>query len=145
MGTRPHAAGNWIVWNSRRVVHAANLIRTEVLQRRRRAVLVFGDGHYQRRMEDAFDADKKPMMTLRNRIEQDDPGSVFSIWTNTTVPLELLDSASYWPVLAARTLERHEPWATELQRILGRPFKAAHAGPIRRDSPFGTAFFDHDV
>lgn len=90
---------DWIAWNSRRVVHAANLIRTEVLQSRRRALLVFGDGHYQRRMENAFDADMRPMMTLRNRIEQDDPDSVFSIWTNTTVPLELLDSsASSWPV-----------------------------------------------
>ena len=90
---------DWIAWNSRRVVHAATLIRTEVLQPRRRALMVFGDGHYQRKMEGAFDADMKPMLTLRNRIEQDEPGSVFSIWTNTTVPLELLDSsASYWPV-----------------------------------------------
>ena len=77
---------DWIAWNSRRVVHAANLIRTEVLQPRRRALMVFGDGHHQRRREGAFDADMKPIMTLRNRIEQDDPGSVFSIWTNTTVP-----------------------------------------------------------
>ena len=137
---------DWIAWNSRRVVHAANLIRTEVLQPRRRALMVFGDGHHQRKMEGAFDADMKPMLTLRNRIEQDEPGSVFSIWTNTTVPLELLDSsASYWPVPHLRTLERNEPWATELQRIRGHPFNTAHAGPVRRDSPFGTAFFDHDV
>ena len=90
---------DWISWNGRGVEHVADLVRTEVLRRRRRALLVFGDGHYLRKMENAFDGDKKPMLTLRNRIERDDPESVFSIWTNTTAPLELLDSrVSSWPV-----------------------------------------------
>jgi hypothetical protein len=89
---------DWIAWNRRGGVHVANLVRTEVLRRNRRALLVFGDGHYLRKMEDAFDGDMKPMLTLRNRIERDDPESV-SIWTNTTAPLELLDdSVSSWPV-----------------------------------------------
>jgi hypothetical protein len=91
---------DWLAWNNQRVVHVANLIRNEVLGRNRRALLVFGDGHYARKMENAFDGDKRPMLTLRNRIEQGrHPDSVFSIWTNTTVPLALLDSsASSWPV-----------------------------------------------
>jgi hypothetical protein len=41
----------------------------------------------------------RAIRTVRNRIERDDPESVFSIWTNTTAPLELLDSrVSSWPV-----------------------------------------------
>ena len=94
-----HTPQDWIAWNGRGVAHVANLVRTEVLRRNRRALLVFGDGHYLRKMEGAFDGDRKPMLTLRNQIERDDPESVFSIWTNTTAPLELLDnSVSSWPV-----------------------------------------------
>ena len=51
------------------------------------------------RWKDAFDGDMKPMHARRNRIERDDPESVFSISTNTTAPLELLEHrVSSWPV-----------------------------------------------
>ena len=97
-------------------------------------------------MEDAFDADMKPMMTLRNRIEQDDPGSVFSIWTNTTVPLKLLDSsASYWPVPHLVPLSGTSLGRLNFSAFSGVPSKLRMQDQVRRDSPFGTAFFDHDV
>jgi hypothetical protein len=94
-----HSPEDWKAFFGRGGEHVVNLVRTEVLRRNRRALLVFGDGHNRRQTEDTFDADMKPLLTLRGLIEQDHPGSVFSIWTNTTAPLTLLDeTVSSWPV-----------------------------------------------
>jgi len=68
----------------------------EVLSRHRRALMVYGDGHFLR--NGRFQGMEGPAPTLLNVIETAG-ARVFSIWTNTTVELERMqpDIAS-WPV-----------------------------------------------
>jgi hypothetical protein len=75
---------------------ARDMIAREVLSRNRRALVVYGDGHFLR--HGRLRGMEGPAPTLLNLIEATGV-SVFSIWTNTTVQLERMqrDVAS-WPV-----------------------------------------------
>ena len=80
-----------------RQTHAVELINREVLSRNRRALVIYGDGHF-RRYSKWLGSGGTAQPTLLNLIEQQGT-TAFSIWTNTTVELERLqkDIAS-WPV-----------------------------------------------
>jgi hypothetical protein len=78
--------------------HAVDVITHEVLSRNRRALVIYGDGHFLRYSKWAGTGPDPAHPTLLNRIEQEGVGA-FTIWTNTTVELERMqrDVAS-WPV-----------------------------------------------
>jgi hypothetical protein len=81
------------------------LIKADVVSRNRRALVIFGDGHFRRHNEWQQDADGSFWPTLTQRIERAASTRVFAIWTNTTVELERIqrDVAS-WPVPSLATL-----------------------------------------
>ena len=83
-------------WMEKGHPFARDLIAREVLSRHRRALMVYGDGHFLR--NGRFQGMEGPAPTLLNVIETAG-ARVFSIWTNTTVELERMqpDIAS-WPV-----------------------------------------------
>ena len=76
-------------WIRQRDAHAAALIKREVLSKQRRALAIYGDGHFARHME--WGGVVRP--TLAGLLTEASAGSVFSIWTNTTVELEQIQSS----------------------------------------------------
>jgi hypothetical protein len=75
--------------------HVVDVIKRDVLSKSRRALVIYGDGHF-RRYSKWRGSGGTVHPTLLNRIERE--GSrVFAVWTNTTVELERLqpDIASW--------------------------------------------------
>jgi hypothetical protein len=80
---------------------AANLIRQEVLAKRRRALIIYGDMHFQRRDVMANFQELPGDDLLLSILEREAHTRVFSVWTNTAVDLSVLDGgATTWPVPA---------------------------------------------
>jgi hypothetical protein len=87
--------GELVEWIGRRDTHARDVIAREVLARNRRALVVYGDGHFLRRTRwKGTDAGSSNVLTLLEA----GGTRVFSIWTNTTVQLERLQRGiASWP------------------------------------------------
>lgn len=74
------------------------VIKREVLSRNRRALVIYGDGHFRRYSKWRGDPEGPARPTLLNSIESEGI-KVFSIWGNTTVELERMQrSVASWPV-----------------------------------------------
>ena len=88
----------WTIEDDTRDRHPADLIRREVLARGRRALLIWGHMHLQRRDVWTNYSDSSPTDLLLPILERETGTRVFSIWTNTDADLEFLqpDVAS-WP------------------------------------------------
>ena len=79
------------------------VIKREVLSRNRRALVVYGDGHFRRYSKWRGSTDGPAPPTLLNRIEGEGTRA-FSIWTNTTVQLERLQKdIGTWPIPSLTT------------------------------------------
>jgi hypothetical protein len=103
----------------RRDSHAAELVRTQVLDRKRRALLVFGDGHLWR---------KGPQPTVVFLLTRDAPELVFAIGAPTSADLSRIqpDTAS-WPAPSIALLK---------DTLLGQaPFASFYAARAGRDAP----------
>ena len=73
-------------WMGERDRHAADLIRREVLDRKRRALIIYGDMHFRRR--DVTETGSTVWApTVVGLLESAAPGTVFAIWTNTITEL----------------------------------------------------------
>ena len=85
--------GRWLASRG----HVMDVIKREVLSRNRRALVVYGDGHF-RRYSKWRGTDGPAPPTLLNRIEGEGT-KAFNIWTNTTVQLERLQKdIATWPI-----------------------------------------------
>lgn len=78
--------------------HPAQLVQREVLAKGRRAVILYGQGHLQRRQMVAnYDMSHDIAQTVVSLLERDGV-KVFSVWGNTSIDLEALQQdASSWP------------------------------------------------
>ena len=84
-------------WMGRRGTHVADLLQREVLARKRRALVIYGDAHFRRYSKWVGINGSAPLTTL-NLIERQGTRA-FSIWTNTTVELERLQpDIAAWPI-----------------------------------------------
>lgn len=82
-------------WPPLRDTHAADLVAREVLSQNRRALVIYGDGHF-RRHSRWIGAPPNP--TLLNLIERQGTRA-FAVWTNTTVEVERMQrNIASWPV-----------------------------------------------
>jgi hypothetical protein len=152
---------------------AASLIRQEVLAKRRRALIIYGDMHFQRRDVMANFQELPGDDLLLSILEREARTRVFSVWTNTAVDLSVLDGgAATWPVpfliplprVGARCGRFHlllpiqgsaiSSQARHSPDDLGRGHDAdstrgvaivPNAGPVRRPSPSWTSVDDDDV
>lgn len=91
-------------WIGRRGTHVVDLINREVLGKDRRALVIYGDAHFRRYSKWVGNPGAPASPTLLNLIERQGTRA-FSIWTNTTVELELMqrDIAS-WPIPSLTTV-----------------------------------------
>lgn len=82
-------------WEGQRNEYPADLIRREVLAKGRRALIVYGGMHLQRK--DLL-TNYKTSETMVGLLESYTPGTVFTIWTNTKADLETVQGdVSSWP------------------------------------------------
>jgi hypothetical protein len=88
----PHDLGQWI---GLREQHVVDVIKNEVLSKNRRALVVYGDGHFRRYTKLVGGSDHPTLVSMIER----EGTKAFSVWTNTTVELERMqkDIAS-WPI-----------------------------------------------
>ena len=80
--------------------YPAELIQREVLAKSRRALIIYGDMHFQRRDVMANFQDL-PIDLLLARIERESGLRAFSVWTNTATDLRTIDpGVNTWPTPA---------------------------------------------
>ncbi len=90
-------------WIELRDSYPAALIQVEVIAKRRRALVVYGHGHFQRRnVGSNFDMSDWRAQTIVSLIERSGPTKVFTIWRDAEVAA-IQENASTWkpPVIAA--------------------------------------------
>ncbi len=90
-------------WIEMRDAYPAALIQLEVIAKQRRALLVYGLGHFQRKNVVAnFDMDTWQAQTIVSLLERSGPVDVFTVWSSRNLA-ELQPDAASWrtPSLAA--------------------------------------------
>jgi hypothetical protein len=91
-------------WTELRDSYPADLIRRQVLDRGRRALVVYGQGHLQRRQIVAnYDMSTWEAQTVVSLLERDHAARIFNIWTLLDRSVELPEEIQSWrvPSLAA--------------------------------------------
>jgi hypothetical protein len=94
--------GDHARWIELRDSYPADLVRRQVLERGRRALVVYGQGHLQRRqVATNYDMSAWQAQTLVSLLERDHAARIFNIWTlNRTVALPETIESSRAPSLA---------------------------------------------
>ena len=91
-------------WTELRDSYPADLVRRQVLDRGRRALVVYGQGHLQRRQIVAnYDMSTWQAQTVVSLLERDHSARIFNIWTLLDRSVELPEGVTSWraPSLAA--------------------------------------------
>jgi hypothetical protein len=91
-------------WTELRDSYPADLVRRQVLDRGRRALMVYGQGHLQRRQIVAnYDMSTWQAQTVVSLLERDHGARIFNIWTLLDRSVELPEGVMSWrvPSLAA--------------------------------------------
>lgn len=127
-------------WIELRDTYPADIIRRQVLDRGRRALVVYGQGHLQRRqMATNYDMSAWQAQTLVSLLERDHTARIFNIWTlNRSV--ELPENAESWRVPSLAVLRGTTLGASDFavyDRGLGDGsrfgLKAGQLAPIPRE------------
>jgi hypothetical protein len=86
-------------WTELRDSYPADLIRRQVLDRRRRALVIYGQGHLQRRqIVSNYDMSTWQSQTLVSLLERDHGASVFNVWTLLDPKVEVPVEITVWDV-----------------------------------------------
>jgi len=86
-------------WIELRDFYPADLIRRQVLDRGRRALVIYGQGHLQRRqIVSNYDMSTWQAQTVASLVERDAGVRIFNVWTLFNMNAELADSIASWHV-----------------------------------------------
>jgi hypothetical protein len=92
-----HTPEDFRRWLEQRDSFPAELIRREVIANNRRALVVYGQMHFQRRqVMSNYDMSSPLAQTMVSLLERDAPGSVFTIWPSTELE-KLQTDVTHWP------------------------------------------------
>jgi hypothetical protein len=92
-------------WIELRDSYPADLVRRQVLDRGRRALVVYGQGHLQRRQIVAnYDMSAWQAQTVVSLLERDHGAQIFNIWTLLDSTVELAEEIKSWRVPSLATL-----------------------------------------
>jgi len=87
-------------WIEQRDIHAAGVIEREVLAKHRHALVIYGQGHLQRKQLAANYSTEGLAATVASEIEKAAPGQLFSLWWLTDRKAPPADVGN-WPVPSA--------------------------------------------
>jgi hypothetical protein len=83
-------------WIEMRDAYPAALVQLEVIAKTRRALLLYGLGHFQRKnVHSNFDMDTWPAQTIVSLLERSGPTRIFTIWTSRELADLQADVASW--------------------------------------------------
>jgi hypothetical protein len=86
-------------WIELRDSYPADLIRRQVLDRGRRALVIYGQGHLQRRsIVSNYDMSTWQAQTVVSLLERDPAVRLFNVWTLIDKSVALPDGVASWPV-----------------------------------------------
>jgi len=86
-------------WTELRDSYPADLVRRQVLDRGRRALVVYGQGHLQRRQIVAnYDMSTWQAQTVVSLLERDHGARIFNVWTLLDRGVELPEGVASWRV-----------------------------------------------
>ena len=86
-------------WTELRDSYPADLVRRQVLDRGRRALVVYGQGHLQRRQIVAnYDMSTWQAQTVVSLLERDHGARIFNIWTLVDRGVDLPEGVTSWAV-----------------------------------------------
>lgn len=86
-------------WIEQRDTYPADVIRRQVLERGRRAVVIYGQGHLQRRqIVSNYDMSTWQAQTIASLLERDAGVRIFNVWTLFNMHPELANSVTSWRV-----------------------------------------------
>jgi len=84
-------------WTELRDSHPADLIRRQVLDRGRRALVIYGQGHLQRRqIVSNYDMSTWQSQTVVSLLERDHAARVFNVWTPLDRKVEVPAEIAVW-------------------------------------------------
>lgn len=93
-------------WIELRDTYPADLIRRQVLDRGRRALVIYGQGHLQRRqIASNYDMSTWESQTLVSLLEREPAVRIFNVWTLLDKAVELPDGISSWHVPTLAVLQ----------------------------------------
>jgi hypothetical protein len=91
-------------WIGMRDAYPAALIQIEVIAKKRRALLVYGLGHFQRRnVHTNFEMESWPAQTIVSLLERSGPTKIFTIWGSREL-VEFQPDVSSWRVPSLATI-----------------------------------------
>ena len=96
----PQDLGEWQTGMAQRDSYPAGLVRREVLAKHRRALMIYGGMHFQRKNLDFnYQAEDQRSRSIVNLLEDSPPSTtLFTIWTNTAGDLQTLQpDVNAWP------------------------------------------------
>jgi hypothetical protein len=93
------APGDGRRWTELRNSYPADLIRRQVLDRGRRALVIYGQGHLQRRqIASNYDMSLWQSQTVVSLLERDHRARVFNVWTFNNAKVEMPKEVTSWTV-----------------------------------------------
>jgi len=117
-----HSADALMKWNSERDTNPARLVEREVLGKGRRALVIYGGGHFFR-----FNAE-----TLVSLIEKANSTKILTIWADTDTDLAALDAGvAAWPVPSLSILRGTVLGAAPFTSYLGGGINPKAAAQLR--------------
>jgi hypothetical protein len=123
-------------WIEQRDIHGAEVVKREVLAKRRRALVVYGEGHLQRRNQGANYTTEGLAATVGSGIEAAAPGQLFTLWwmTDRMAPPQ---ETSSWPAPSAALVRGTTLGALDFSAFEEIGFRAQVTGtqitPLPRD------------
>ena len=116
-------------WLAQRDSYPAALVQTQVLARGRKALIIYGHGHFQRRnVASNFEMGDWRAETIVSLIERAGPTRVFTIWRLEEALTELFPDASSWPVPAMAAVAETTLGALDVGRLM--PAAAPRVGLV---------------
>jgi hypothetical protein len=93
-------------WIELRDSYPADLIQRQVLDRGRRALVIYGQGHLQRRqIVSNYDMSTWQAQTVASLLERDSGVRIFNVWTLLDRDTELPDGVALWRVPSLATMQ----------------------------------------
>ncbi len=109
-------------WLAQRDSYPAALIQTEILAKRRKALIIYGHLHFQRRnIQSNFEMGDWRAETIVSLIERAGPTRVFAIWRLEQTLVDVFPKASSWPVPAFASVRGTSLGAIDIGRLMATP------------------------
>jgi hypothetical protein len=123
-------------WLAQRDSYPAALVQVEVLAKKRRALLVYGHLHFQRKnIHSNLDMQNWPSQTIVSLLESAGPTRVFSIWRVGDSAVRIQPEVASWTVPSVAVIRGTALGAADITAFSPTPARFAFRGSTREAVP----------